>query len=250
MSIMQTPRAKHVTVPSLSVISLNCGERQTLLSVLRVDTLRNCPHTLFTYITRSRASHQIIVIVLYRMPRHVGNKPHSRAPPAALESCHYARGVRTRKGRLPKVPKGPKEVLKRVYLSTWEKNEPRIDEIYEDVGGWKGRVTWGDSKVNEYPVTTLYIRCPQKVGHAILDRGLSTNFTQVFSYYERELCRLRAERTNAGGLTRDQVHEWTSESSTPQTPAIALQPPQRWKAPEADMYGHSNAKSFYGTDSE
>jgi hypothetical protein len=168
----------------------------------------------------------------------------SKAPRAALGFHHYPSGVRRRRGRLPKVPKGPHEVLKRAYMSTWEKDEPRIDEIYEDVGGWKGRVTWSDSKVNEYPVTTLYLRCPHKVGHAISDRGLPTNFTQVFSYYERELCKLRAERSTSGGLVGEQVHESTSESRTPQTPAIASQPPQRWKAPEADMYGHSNAKSF------
>ncbi|RYO45304.1 hypothetical protein AA0116_g13379 [Alternaria tenuissima] len=113
-------------------------------------------------------------------------------------------------------------------MSTWEGDEPRIDKIYKDVGGWKGTVTWSDLKINEYPVATLYTRCPQK----------------VFSYYEREICRLRAKGAIAGGSAREQVHESTSESSTPQTPAIASQPPQRWRAPEADMYGRNNSKSL------
>jgi len=136
-----------------------------------------------------------------------------------------------------------------VYLSTWEKEEPEIDSIYEDVGGWTGRVTWGDLRVNEYPVTTLYTRCPQKARHVIRDKGLSADCKQVFSYYERELRRLRAEKTSTGGSAEGQVHESTSEPSTPLTPIIASQPLQRWRAPEANMYERNTAKPFPVTKS-
>lgn len=174
------------------------------------------------------------------------NTSQSETPPATLEFHQCTGGVRRRRGRLPKISKRPNDVLnrERVYMSTWEGDEPRIDKIYKDVGGWKGTVTWSDLKINEYPVATLYTRCPQKVRYAIQDRKLSTDCEQVFSYYEREICRLRAKGAIAGGSAREQVHESTSESSTPQTPAIASQPPQRWRAPEADMYGRNNSKSL------
>lgn len=48
-------------------------------------------------------------------------------------------------------------------MSTWEKGQPIINKIYEDVGGWMGEVTWQDLKVDRYPVKILYMRCPRKV---------------------------------------------------------------------------------------
>lgn len=80
-------------------------------------------------------------------------------------------GVQRRRGRLPKVPKGPKELLERMYMSTWEKGQPRIHKIYEDDGGWKCQVSWDDLKVNEYPAGVVYTRCPRKVGHAFGGKG-------------------------------------------------------------------------------
>ncbi|KAH8621682.1 hypothetical protein IG631_23559 [Alternaria alternata] len=134
-------------------------------------------------------------------------------------------------------------------MSTWEKGQPRIDEIYEDGSGLKGRVTWRDLEVVTYPVKTLYMRCPQKVGHADLSNGLLTNRKQVLSYYERELRRLRAEQTSAGQISQQWVRESTLEISTPQTPAIASQPPKQWSAPEARMYDHNHVRPLHATTS-
>jgi hypothetical protein len=134
-------------------------------------------------------------------------------------------------------------------MRTWEKDQPRIDEIYEDVSGWKGRVTWRDLEVVTYPVKTLYMRCPQKVGHATSSKGLLTNRKQVLSYYERELRRLRAEQTSAGQISQQWVRESALEISTPQTPAIASQPPKQWSAPEALMYDHNHVRQLHATTS-
>ena len=79
-------------------------------------------------------------------------------------------------------------------MSTWEKGQPRINKIYEDVGGWIGEVTWRDAKVERYPVKTLYMRCPLKVSVANSNRELPTDRKHVFSYYEQEVRRLRAEQ--------------------------------------------------------
>ncbi|KAB2099974.1 hypothetical protein AG0111_0g11682 [Alternaria gaisen] len=141
------------------------------------------------------------------------------------------KSVQRRRGRLPEGR--PKEVLKRAHMSTWEKGQPRIDEIYEDGSGLKGRVTWRDLEVVTYPVKTLYMRCPQK----------------VLSYYERELRRLRAEQTSAGQISQQWVRESTLEISTPQTPAIASQPPKQWSAPEARMYDHNHVRPLHATTS-
>ncbi|KAB2099975.1 hypothetical protein AG0111_0g11682 [Alternaria gaisen] len=102
-------------------------------------------------------------------------------------------------------------------MSTWEKGQPRIDEIYEDGSGLKGRVTWRDLEVVTYPVKTLYMRCPQK--------------------------------TSAGQISQQWVRESTLEISTPQTPAIASQPPKQWSAPEARMYDHNHVRPLHATTS-
>ncbi|KAF2848323.1 hypothetical protein T440DRAFT_536462 [Plenodomus tracheiphilus IPT5] len=139
------------------------------------------------------------------------------------------KSIQRRRGCLPKGR--PKEVLKRAHMSTWEKDEPRIDEIYEDVSGWKGRVTWRDLEVVTYPVKTLYMRCPQK----------------VLFYYEQELRRLRAEQTSAGQTSQQWVRESALEISTPQTPAIASLPTKQWSAPEALMYDHNHVRQLQAT---
>jgi hypothetical protein len=133
-------------------------------------------------------------------------------------------------------------VLKRVQMRTWEKGQPKIDKIYEDVGGWRAKVIWHDSKVNTYPVKMLYTRCPQKAGRANADRGLLTDRKQVFSYYECEIRRLRAEKKSTGQFRHEWVHESTSELTTPQTPSIASHPPPQWRAPEANMYEHEDGR--------
>jgi hypothetical protein len=38
-------------------------------------------------------------------------------------------------------------MLKRVHMNTWERGEPRIEKIYRDIGGRKGKVSWGDLKI-------------------------------------------------------------------------------------------------------
>jgi hypothetical protein len=137
-----------------------------------------------------------------------------------------------------------------MYMSTWEKGQPRIHKIYEDDGGWKCQVSWDDLKVNEYPARVVYTRCPRKVGHAFGGKGLLTNLKQAFSYWEREVRKLRAERACAGEFAQQRVRESTPEVSTPHTPAIASPPPQQWRAPEADMYGHDNVKRRHITASQ
>jgi hypothetical protein len=69
-----------------------------------------------------------------------------------------------------------KRVLRRDYIRTWEGKQPRIDEIEEDENGLWGRVTWGDLEVVTYPVKTLYMKCPQKVGHMTRSKWLLTNY--------------------------------------------------------------------------
>ena len=80
-------------------------------------------------------------------------------------------------------------------------------------------------------------------------QGLLTNLKQAFSYWEREVRKLRAERACAGEFAQQRVRESTPEVSTPHTPAIASPPPQQWRAPEADMYGHDNVKRRHITAS-
>ncbi|KAI0569702.1 hypothetical protein Alg130_11534 [Pyrenophora tritici-repentis] len=122
-----------------------------------------------------------------------------------------------RRGRLHGT--SPKEVLKRALISSWENDEPRIDEIYEDDSGFKGRVTWGDLEVVTYPAMTLYTRCPRK----------------VFSYYEGELRRLRAEQISTGQISQQWLYESISEISAPETPVRASQSQKEWKAPKPKM---------------
>jgi hypothetical protein len=69
-----------------------------------------------------------------------------------------------------------------------------------------------------------------------VEERLLTDHKQVFSYYERELRSLRAERTEVTESATKWVRDWTSETSTPQTPAAVCQPLQNWRAPEANMY--------------
>lgn len=122
------------------------------------------------------------------------------------------------------------KVLKRAYRN-WEK-EPRIDAIEEDARGLWGRVTWGDLDVVTYPVKTLYMKCPQKVGHITRSKWLLTKFEKVISYYECELRRLRAEQICKEQVSQPWLHKSTSDMSTPETPSR----PATWKAPAAIMY--------------